>query len=539
MKSNAEDGHLHAATMTTLDEINEIVQGVSTIVLGAGVSGLSLAFELGKYGNSCLLFDMGTSANSTLNENTAEDAGQFKLKAESRVVGIGGGSREWGGLVTTLTRCEFEQDGKQIWPFSHDTLRSLYEQIDTAYGLPQFEIQSSELLESARVLPKRQGLNHKVFLANKPAPNFEQLIKQENFKSRVIEKFQLEEILFNHATQSVAGLIFYDLSRNEKVKIEISPEQRIVLALNAIESVRVVLNSPQMASVIRDKPVGKYIMNHPKGIIGEVKGKVTLENEGIIWGFKRGALSGFIGLTNSEDVAGVARHYVRLEPVFPWSDSALVELALKAIRILPFNEKLFGQKTLVLSTIAEAEEYGDRIISHSWISELSAFWQYILFRAFGRPAQQSGVRIRIVLDIPPNPENCIQLADKLNANGYRLARVEMNPDDDIYDGIQSLLNEVRYFLEDIGLNCSDFEVPKKFKWSEFQDASHHLGGLRMAYQARESVVDSDQKFRDTQNLYVTGAPVLPSSGCSNPVYTIIALNIRLAMHLSENIGKLN
>jgi len=63
------------------------------------------------------------------------------------------------------------------------------------------------------------------------------------------------------------------------------------------------------------------------------------------------------------------------------------------------------------------------------------------------------------------------------------------------------------------------------------DQYHHAGGARMSASARDGVVDANCRVHDMQNLYLASAAVFPSSGCSNPTFTIMALALRLAEHL--------
>lgn len=48
----------------------------------------------------------------------------------------------------------------------------------------------------------------------------------------------------------------------------------------------------------------------------------------------------------------------------------------------------------------------------------------------------------------------------------------------------------------------------------------------------QGVVDPNLKMHSLNNLYVAGASVFPSGGISNPTFTVIALSIRLAEHLT-------
>lgn len=48
------------------------------------------------------------------------------------------------------------------------------------------------------------------------------------------------------------------------------------------------------------------------------------------------------------------------------------------------------------------------------------------------------------------------------------------------------------------------------------------------------VVDPDCRVHGTENLFIAGSSVFPTSGFANPTFTIVALAIRLADHLARN-----
>ncbi|WP_426012188.1 GMC oxidoreductase [Caulobacter sp. DWR2-3-1b2] len=65
---------------------------------------------------------------------------------------------------------------------------------------------------------------------------------------------------------------------------------------------------------------------------------------------------------------------------------------------------------------------------------------------------------------------------------------------------------------------------------------HHMGTTRMNADPKRGVVDPDLKVHGTGNLYVAGSSVFPTSGIANPTLTILALVMRLADHLKQELG---
>lgn len=69
--------------------------------------------------------------------------------------------------------------------------------------------------------------------------------------------------------------------------------------------------------------------------------------------------------------------------------------------------------------------------------------------------------------------------------------------------------------------------------ADYQD--HPSGGCRMGTDAATSVCDSYGRTHDHRNLFVVGAPTLPTGGCTNATVTFAGLTLRSAAHLAATI----
>src|SRR5439155_2964134 len=58
--------------------------------------------------------------------------------------------------------------------------------------------------------------------------------------------------------------------------------------------------------------------------------------------------------------------------------------------------------------------------------------------------------------------------------------------------------------------------------------AHLVGGCRMGFSARDSVVDSSQRAWEVPNLLIADGSVFPTEGSANPALVIMALSDRLA-----------
>ncbi len=69
--------------------------------------------------------------------------------------------------------------------------------------------------------------------------------------------------------------------------------------------------------------------------------------------------------------------------------------------------------------------------------------------------------------------------------------------------------------------------------SDYQD--HPSGGCRMGNDPSQSVCDSFGRTHDHRNLFVVGAPTLPTGGCTNATITFVGLTLRSADHIARSV----
>ncbi|MEL7210089.1 MAG: GMC family oxidoreductase, partial [Actinomycetota bacterium] len=67
--------------------------------------------------------------------------------------------------------------------------------------------------------------------------------------------------------------------------------------------------------------------------------------------------------------------------------------------------------------------------------------------------------------------------------------------------------------------------------------NHHMCTTRMAADPSSGVVDADGLVFGTTNLYAAGSSVFATGGLSPPTFTIVALSLRLADHLTSVLGR--
>jgi choline dehydrogenase-like flavoprotein len=116
---------------------------------------------------------------------------------------------------------------------------------------------------------------------------------------------------------------------------------------------------------------------------------------------------------------------------------------------------------------------------------------------------------RVVLTVnPANEEAHRRLRHKLEE---LLTKVELHP---------HLLERSLYLGKDVPIGGT----------------AHQAGTMRFGTDPASSVLDTNCKAHELDNLYVTDASFFPSIGAVNPTLTIIANALRVAEHLKQRLG---
>jgi choline dehydrogenase-like flavoprotein len=134
-------------------------------------------------------------------------------------------------------------------------------------------------------------------------------------------------------------------------------------------------------------------------------------------------------------------------------------------------------------------------------------------------------------EMSPNPDSRVTLADTLDpVFGQQQTRItwQLGPlDQKTYEQTTNLFK---------GAVTARGGSVNFISWDEVRTHlvvnGHHIGTTRMSDDPAQGVVDANLKVHGLANLYVAGSSVFPSTGISNPTFTIITLSIRLAKYLT-------
>jgi choline dehydrogenase-like flavoprotein len=142
-----------------------------------------------------------------------------------------------------------------------------------------------------------------------------------------------------------------------------------------------------------------------------------------------------------------------------------------------------------------------------------------------------GYDITIRCEMPPDPENRVQLAEGTDPSGMPRLRATC-----VIAG--EALRAAENYLRSIGMTLVQegkgrLRIDNEVIYREVTGGGHIIGTTRMGDDPATSVVDRNCRVHGYINLSIAGSSVFTTGGYANPTLTIIALALRLADHLGE------
>ena len=145
-------------------------------------------------------------------------------------------------------------------------------------------------------------------------------------------------------------------------------------------------------------------------------------------------------------------------------------------------------------------------------------------------------RLNPMVEQAPNPESRVVLGTEKDALGQHRINLDWQLTPlDLYTmtRAQEILDEE---LRKAKLGHLIIETHKDTLPKGIHGGWHHMGTTRMHVDPKQGVIDANCRVHGISNLYVGGASAFPTSGYANPVLTTIALVLRLADHVKNQMN---
>ncbi|MFT6833863.1 MAG: choline dehydrogenase-like flavoprotein, partial [Planctomycetota bacterium] len=526
-------------------------------IIGSGAAGGTVAAELVGSGLSVCVLESGVQRVTRRGDELKKTRSSgIHVKDYSRERVLGGATTTWSGLSSPLDPADLEPRAfveHSGWPLKRAELLPLYEEAAERYRFPRLEAFTVEGFGSLRakgdLAPKWSVVEEKIFLAADDPQNFGKEVRQVYETSGADLWLDASVAQLCGAAQAVTHA---DVRTRSGRQVRLRAKT-FVVAAGGIENARLLLNSRELCPAglgNEHDQVGRFMMNHPKNYCGILHLASPVRSLPYYFGFLSEGFAGYGGLRFPEDELarrGLMNSYVRLEPLFPWSDSEGIEaLVLIAKRSKFFVDRMRKKSRTEVVELRDYAETGDDSDLQNQRRSLFGFvpllftilfdapkvTRYLWSRTVSRKRPQiRRARLRNFMEMEPRPENRVRLDEEVDAHGMPLPLVEHDTTALDRRSLVELQGVLKEEFERAGVGRLETDLAGADPWPITQDASHHIGTTRMGTDPATSVVNPDLRLHSAGNVYMAGSSVFPTSGCANPTYTIVALSIRLARTL--------
>lgn len=514
-------------------------------IVGAGAAGITLAHELNESRQSVCLVESG-------NHNPDEDAQSLydidvagypiRENFMSRARYFGGTCNLWAGRSMKLTEFDFEKREwipNSGWPIAYSELQNYYGRAAEILKLPSFEgfensILKRSLSQAERALFDNDALKPNISLWGVKPLRFGAAYKSRLARSRNVTVYlnaNVTEVTLNLAGTWVDEVKIATLSGNRfilRAKV-------FVLACGGMENARLLLVSRGVQSHGIGNHfdlVGRYFMDHPRAVFGKIRLSPKQRLPLLLAVPLRDGM-GQIGIQLSENTQRKERllnNYLSLERQWSPQTAKAYQSFVHSMKVL--LRRGYSGKRFTLSDVKLA-----KIPELIYLLAPRELMPHFLYRAFKAARGRFGKDVSELVIVnyceqAPNPSSRVFLSDerdKLNMNRLILDWKVGAEETRTLVRLQELLDQ---YLRKTNIGSLK-TAASKIDTLSYTDASHHIGTTRMSEHPRNGVVDANCKVHGVENLFIAGSSVFPTCGYANPTWTIVALALRLAVHLQK------
>ncbi len=533
--------------INTSQQNENFIDNSDICIVGAGPAGITLAKEISKNESiNISIIESGDlnfdSKNQKLNSGECLEFGNYPHKnysvSHARIRQFGGTSNVWAGWSGPLEKNDFKERlwiDKSGWPISYQDLEEHYKKSQSILNLSEF-IYDKTIYD---YYPKSYSNNYLKEFNNvfwqfsKPPVKFNHKYFQHLKNKKNIKLF---------LKNTVTDLIKVDNKIVEIISIKNSVKYKFkskifVLACGAIENAAILLNfiRKNPTDEFNNPNVGKYFMEHPHCTIGY--GYTKDNSNKFLSCYSKNKIKQF---NNVSFLSGVViPDQIQKENCITNCVSVFLEnnfLEIQSAVILRYNVALkafnFSFIKFFIQFLKDIKKINIsflEILKNS-ISKKKKF--YIISR----------------IEQVPNKNSQVYLSNTKNKYGSYLPVLDWQMKKQDLKTLIVNFNEIKSNLEKNNIaDVYPFDFIKKIEKDEINDkwdkslkkevfgVGHHMGTTRMGNDKNFSVVDSNLKIHEIDNLYCSGSSVFPTCGYINPTLTIVALSLRLAKHLESKI----
>jgi choline dehydrogenase-like flavoprotein len=501
------------------------------VVVGAGAVGLYAAAQLAQRGRQVVLLEAGESSLGSFESGSYTSVGRPHSGIRiGRSRSLGGTTNLWGGQLVEFQPIDF--DGRDWlpgskWPISYGEVAPYYRPTYINLGVPAEFVTDQAVWRGISSPALDLGPDFEVFFTRwMSTPNFAEL-----FASQLRSDPNL--LLLTGATASGfrcqgrrITAVKVATPNNEPQWIEAGT---VILAAGTIENARLLLHSardPDLDAPWRDNDnIGRYFQDHLGGNIGSFEPANKPE---FFRMFSNVVYSGrkFMPKIRLRDAAQRTRRIYNTQVFFAFESEVSEHMVYlkQFLRAALYNRKLTGARQVFRNGVGMARYL------------VPLMWKYVWDHRVFVPGT-ARIDMHVQAEHAGLAESRITV-DPGATDNSGLPRVILNWQigGDELASLRSFAVQIRDALEQCGIGTLKIDEDLLASRPEFLaklgDTYHQAGGTNMADSPERGVVDRNLCVFGTENLYIAGAGVFPTTSNANTTFTAVTLTTRLVDHLT-------
>lgn len=546
-------------------------------IVGAGAAGITLAREFANTGVRVAVLESGglelTSQSMDLNHGESVGLAYFPLAA-ARLRCFGGTTNHWGGVCRPFRRDDFDHQAwtpLSGWPINKADVDPYYERAagicEVAswgpYTAEQYGREEAPLFGSPFESRVTQRVSHS-------QGNFRRRYEEELRRASNVTIYLNANVADIHTNaygtrvQSVSVVTFGPNRFSVRARI-------VVLAAGGIENPRILLAARgQCAQGLGNQHdvVGRYFLEHPRFVAGEIIPSDPFLPIGVYdWHhYRKASVKNHLGLsTEVQRKEGLADVVLRLQPelvgAFSTVKSSAPVASLRAlgrpIKSRRVPDELGRHVKAVLRDVSSWKRAAlpgapfpiprpelVRQVAKSSPEEANALVPALggnigamAYRRFGGNPRLERLLVTAIMDPVPNPDSRVTLSADRDALGMPRPRLDWRLSDADRRSVYRTMEILGTTLGSGGLGRLRITFEREgTAWPEDLIAGYHvMGTTRMSDDPRTGVVDRHSRVHGISNFYVAGSSVFATAGSGTPTLTLVALTLRLAATLRQEL----
>ncbi|MBV9174152.1 MAG: GMC family oxidoreductase [Chloroflexi bacterium] len=507
-------------------------------IVGAGAAGCTLARELAGQDFKVFLIESGGirydgRIQALAKGELASDFG-FPLD-DTRVRGFGGTTAIWMGACRPLDAYDFEPHDwvpYSGWPFGRSELDPYYAraQVVCQIGPPTYELQDWEEPDAQELPLDPQCIDTQLFQISPPT-RFARAYREAIFSAPNITTLLHANVLEIDTTDNTRVATSVRIATFNRTRFRVGA-RLFVLAVGGVEAPRLLLasNRRNPAGLGQEHDlVGRFFMDHPRleSAVLHLNDAPTRMRLYRVHASHRvappTAIEGFLSIASE----ALARE-------------RMVRCAFQVPPHWRSYPEFHSNGVMALRQIAWAIRAGH--VPYRWphrVRTALAGARAVALTALRRLGEGHMSRADFVLtacgEQAPNPASRVVLAETRDYFGAPQPRLDWQLSEIDLRSIRRANEILASAVKAAGIGCVTSLIDSNGKSRNLRGGFHHMGTTRMHRDPRQGVVDPDCRVHGMANLFIAGSATFPTGGYANPTLTIVALALRLADHIRDQL----